>query len=185
MTRAPRWRPAATGPTLVLAALLAAGGCYGPHAATLRDAQAAWRGGDRARGLDLARSEYARFRDANDLSEAEVLEAVRGALHQLDEEPVFARGDTPPDTPGDPSTHRGALAAALQRDLLSDRVTAVIRGALVVRDLELRQHAPALLDVVMSYRVLQADGGVLADAPTPLRAVAAKRVALDALEALR
>ena len=90
-----------------------AGGCYQPRLATLRDAQAAWRGGDRARGLALARAEYLHFRDANDLSEAEVHEAVQEALRQLDEEPVFAAGDVPPDSPGDPSTHRGALADAL------------------------------------------------------------------------
>ncbi|MGM0575507.1 MAG: hypothetical protein ACQEXJ_07230 [Myxococcota bacterium] len=164
-----------------LALLLAACGAGG---ASLSDAVESWRAGDRAGSLGLARAEYARFRDANDLDEVAVREAAGRAETLLSEQPIRPRGDgAPPAAPGADAPRR-ALHDRLRRDLLSEGATPVTRGILVVRDFELRGQAPLLLAVVYERRALEADGGVLDDASPALRTVAIKRLALDALERL-
>jgi hypothetical protein len=77
------------------------------------------------------------------------------------------------------------LAAAVQSDLSGERITPVLRGLLVVRDMGLARHAATVLAIVFAERALRADGGVLQGASTAMRNLVAKRLALDTLARLQ
>lgn len=162
---------------IVTFALAACGGLAG-----YSEAMNAWRAGRQSAALELARAEYAHFRDDNDLAEGDVRRAVDAARAELSERPVVPRRGPPTTVPvgGGP----GALSDALRGDLISGRITAVLRATSVVANLRLRAHAPDLITVVYRREPVEDDGGLLADAGVALRSVAAKRAALDALEAL-
>ncbi|PKN57684.1 MAG: hypothetical protein CVU56_09660 [Deltaproteobacteria bacterium HGW-Deltaproteobacteria-14] len=171
-------RPAASAVTVAL--LLAA--CAG-SLDTYPDAVNAWRSGREGAALALAREEYARYRDANDLAEAEVRRVVDGARGALSERPVVPRGGLPAPIAvrnGAP----GALRDVVRGDLLSGRITAILRASSVVANLGLRAHAPDLITVVFRRDPVADDGGLLTEASVALRSIAAKRAALDALEAI-
>lgn len=127
---------------------------------------------------------YTRVRDDNDLDEATVRATVDAAVARLDARPVVPQGPPPAPVEVRPDAPRDAIHAAITADLLSRRVTPIFRGARSVAGLALRRHGPALIAVVYDRAPVAADGGVLTEADTALRSVAAKRVALDALEAL-
>lgn len=163
-----------------LAALVAA--CAGSFDG-YPDALNAWRSGRDGAALELARDEYARYRDANDLDEIEVRRVVDGARRELSERPIVPRDGLPAPIEmrnGGP----GALRDAVRADLLSGRITAILRASGVVANLGLRAHAPDLITVVFRRDPVGDDGGLLTGVGVALRSIAAKRAALDALEAI-
>lgn len=167
------------------AALLAVGlavttaGCVSASG-SLGDAMHAWRNKRTAAALAHASDEYARFRDANGLDEGEIRRVVDGARRDLAERPIVAGGRLPPPVPM-ASDRPGALRDAIREDLLSGRVTAILRAVASVEGLGLRAHAPELLAIVYRREPVEPDGGLLEDASVALRSVAVKRAALDAL----
>ncbi|MCB9787410.1 MAG: hypothetical protein H6744_12085 [Deltaproteobacteria bacterium] len=171
-------------PALVVLAALAPA-CAGLRDPALSDAQQLWKQGQRDESLALATEAYRRFLGANDLEDAAVRAELQRAETSLEEDPIFVAGDAPPIVidPGDGRS--GVLAMAVQEDLASERITPVLRGLLVVRDLGLARHAATVLAIVFAERALRADGGLLEEAGTPLRNLVAKRLALDTLTRLR
>ena len=172
--------PAALAVVVAVALLLAA--CAGSLDA-YPDALNAWRSGREGASLALAREEYARYRDANDLAEAEVRRVVDDAQRALSERPIVPRSGLPAPIAvrnGSP----GALRDAVRADLLSGRITAILRASGVVANLGLRAHAPDLITVVFRRDPVADDGGLLTGVGVALRSIAAKRAALDALEAI-
>ena len=158
-----------------------------PACATVGDAYpdtlAAWHDGRRTVALALARAEYDRYRDGNDLAEARVRRVVDDAYDALAERPIAPRAGIPAPI----AMHNGApgeLHDAVRADLLSGRITAILRATRVVANLRLPAHAPDLITVVFRRDPVLPDGDLLADVSVALRSVAAKRAALDALEAL-
>lgn len=150
------------------------------------DAVAAWQSGRVAEGLTLAEAEYVRFRDGNDLSEAVVSAALDAARTQLDERPVAPGGErlVAPDSIDPWKAGGDVIALQVRSDLLSGRVTPVMRGIENVRALGLHSEIRGLLAVVFRRPPLAADAGVLTGASEALRSVTAKRAALDALRTL-
>lgn len=159
---------------------VAATGCVSGNQGQLVSAIEAWRAGHRDHSVDMARTEYVRFRIANEYSEAEVRAAADGALEQL-EVPMLPAGEEPQGVPGPGGPAEHEVGYRLRADLLSFHATAVVRGAMAVRALDLRRFAPALLTVVFAQRVVEPDGGVLESQGPALRTLATKRIALDAL----
>ena len=181
MRRASRGGPARVAVALALAAgaLGACASSLGGYAETLTS----WRAGDHTGALAHARAEYQRFREGNDLSEQAVRAAVDGAMDALAERPIVPRSGPPAAVPMDLGAP-GALRDAVRADLLSGRVTPILRACASTAHLGLRVHAPDLITVIFRRDPVTADGGLLAEASVALRSVAAKRAALDALEAL-
>ncbi len=161
-------------------------GCVGSGMGSFGDAVAAWQGGRVADSLALAEAEYARYRDHNSLTEAAVSDAVDKARRQLDEVPIVPGGErlVAPDAVDPWAAGPDVVAAQVRRDLLSGRVTPVMRGIASVAALGLAGEWRALLAIVYRRPPLSADAGVLKGASTALRSVAAKRAALDALRFL-
>lgn len=172
---------------LALAALILltlAAGCGGLRGPALEDSQTLWKQGRRAECVAMATEVYSRFLGANDLDDAAVRARLDETVTALEEDPIFVAGDGPPITIDPTSGQSGVLAMAVQRDLAGERITPVLRGLLVVRDLGLVRHAPTVLAIIFAERALRADGGVLQDVPSALRNLVAKRLALDTLTRL-
>lgn len=189
--------------SLVVAMLLALAlpvvGCGG-GLATYEDSVAAWRAGDRGDAVARARATYERFRDDNDLTEAEVRAAVAEARERLDNEIVLPRGeqstvdprqlvdpefmelDGPIEGFGGGADHGEALRAGLRADLLSGRATPTMRALETVRALRIEREIPGVISVIYRRDPIAADGGLLDGASVALRSVAVKRAALDVLE---
>ena len=174
------------GWTLVCVLALLATGCATVGPDVYPDAMAAWNRGDHQTALKLARKTYARYRDDNELREADVRKAADQAVETLEETPVVPNGEAPRTvpTPGELGKQPNALDAELRRELLGKAITPVMRALVIVRDMTLKVHAPAVFAVVFADRPLDADGGVLTRVSTALRTLAAKRLALDVLEKL-
>ncbi len=186
-------------PRLVLSLVLAATavvapGC-GASLATYQDSVGLWRSGQRADATSMARATYERFRDDNDLDEADVQRALAEARERLATEIVVPRGERPRvkvedlldpelgEIPLDSAADHGAeLKAGVRADLLSGRATPTLRALESVRALRLEGEIPGVLAVIYRRDPIEADGGVLDQASTALRSVAAKRAALDVLE---
>lgn len=159
-----------------------AGGCASVGGG-LGDALHAWRAGQPRVALAAAEDEYARFRDGNDLDESAVRAVVAEARRALAERPIVPTRR--PEAPVAMEAERpGAMREAIREDLLSGRITAVLRGVASVEGLGLRLHAPELIAIIYRREPIAADGGLLEEASVALRSVAAKRAALDALRAL-
>ncbi len=166
------------GAALLAAAIVPA--CVGGNTAQLVDAITLWRAGQVSLSVDMARTEYVRFRIANEYSEAQVRAAADEALEAL-EVPMLPEGELPQASPDEAAAPATDLGTRLRADLLSFRATPVVRGATTVGALGLRIFAPALLTVIFAQRVIEPDGGVLARQGPALRTLAVKRIALDAL----
>ena len=147
-----------------------------------------WRGGSEARALDLARAEYERFRDGNDLSEASVvsdLEAVRAVYRET---PIVLDGDElVPEAARHESEglSKGSMAESLKTDLMSTGVFRVFRAIQTVARLGVARHAVELLAIVWRRDPFAVDHASLAKTSPARRSLLVKRAALDALEKLR
>lgn len=161
-------------------------GCASLSAGTYQDAVARWQLGDPASATAAANAHYIKVRDDNGLTEDQVASASKAALDTLESEPVLPTAASSRPTPTAAANDTtDELVTELRADLLSDRVTAVVRAAVVVQDFGLSSEFPTLLAVVYRRAALVDDGGVLgAPASVALRSVAAKWVALRALEKL-
>ncbi len=168
---------------LVVSALSA--GCGGLRGPALEDSQLLWKQGRRAESVAMATEVYSRFLSANGLDDQVVRAGLDEAVRALEEEPIFVSGDGPSIAIDPTSGQSGVLAMAVQGDLAGERITPVLRGLLVVRDLGLARHAPTVLAIIFAERALRADGGVLRDAPNALRNLVAKRLALDTITRLQ
>jgi hypothetical protein len=168
-----------------LAVSTLAAACGGLRGPALEDSQLLWKQGRRAESVAMATEVYSRFLGANDLSDEAVRARLDEAVTSLEEDPIFVSGDGPSISIDPASGQSGVLAMAVQGDLAGERITPVLRGLLVVRDLGLARHAPTVLAIVFAERALRADGGVLQDAPNALRNLVAKRLALDTLARLQ
>ncbi|TNF28996.1 MAG: hypothetical protein EP329_16780 [Deltaproteobacteria bacterium] len=166
---------------IVLALALLASACG--SLAGYPEAMNAWRAGRTEASLALVRAEYAHFRDDNDLAEAEVRRVVDEAREALSERPIVPQSGPPTAVPME-GAGPGALRDAIRGDLISGRITPILRATSVVANLRLAAHAPDLITVVYRREPVAADGGLLEGAGTALRSIAAKRAALDALEVL-
>ena len=179
-----------THPTLSrsLALLLATGPLWacGGGLASLEGTVALWHSGHKGDAVARAATEYARFRDANDLEEASVRAHADALARRIDEEPVVARGERLGLPPSERASEGpGALNRDLRADLISHEASRVARALGVIRGLTLHQHGAVVIAVVYSKRVVDADGGVLEELDGAERSVTIKRMALDTLEALR
>ena len=109
------------------------------------------------------------------------------AAQLLDTDPVVAPGEVLWPSP---EGRRGLMdnphgvAEGIRADLLGGQATAVMRAALVVGRLGLVDHAPGLLFVIFDPGLVQRDGAFLAGDDGVMTALVAKRLALDALDAL-
>jgi hypothetical protein len=165
---------------LALLSTILAGGCGTAHSG-YQDAMANWRAGHHTSATARAEAEYTRFREANALSEDAVRATVDSIRHQLAETPVVPTRAPAAIKPGGGP---GTLSAEMRIDLLSGAITPTVRAAVVVESLGLRRHAYELITIVYRREPFIADGGLLQDASVAMRALAAKRVALDALRSL-
>jgi hypothetical protein len=162
-----------------------AAGCSSLRGPALEDSQLYWKQGRRAESLAMAGEVYSRFLGANDLSDEAVRAELTAAITSLSEDPIFVPGDGPAPVVDAADGRSGVLAAAVQSDLSGERITPVLRGLLVVRDMGLARHAATVLAIVFAERALRADGGVLQGASTAMRNLVAKRLALDTLARLQ
>ena len=173
-------------PVTAMAAFImtATSACASLNAGTYQDAVARWRLGDTQGALSAATRFYHRVRDDNGIPQAAVATAAQTALDTLEELPVLTR-PTGPRSPLTPEDSRGgdssALITELRRNLLSSRVTDVMKALSIARDFALSGEYPAILAVVYRRQALKADGGVLTDASLALRSLAPKWAALSLL----
>ena len=145
-----------------------------------------WRHGAHDQVKGTLTSEYVKFREANGLSEDDIVEWAQTVTTRLEETPIIAPGErlgSPPsmlDSGGRPDLDREVRA-----DLLSFSATRVTRALLVVRGLTLRQHAPLVIALIYARRPVKGDGVVLASLGPAALSLTVKRIALDTLETLR
>jgi hypothetical protein len=165
---------------LLVAATL--GACV--SADRLPDAIGAWRGGAEHRALSLARAEYERFRDGNDLDEREVA-LDRAQLLEVLRSPLVLTGDEAESRAReDDGLLRGELATMLGRDLRSLAAMRVARAVQAVARLGIARHGPDLLAIIWRREPFALDHDSLGALGTARRSVLVKRLALDALVAL-
>ena len=171
------------GTTAIVASIVA--GCLNPHGA-YREAVQSWKSGDRDRCIAMARVQYERFRDDNDLDETIVRSTADRAMQQLSDELVVPKGLVSRSPEGVDPVREGPdlVSQLIQKDLLSGSATAIMRATQSVAALGLIEHAPGLIAVVFRLEAVRADGGVLEGVSAALRSVATKRAALDALRRL-
>lgn len=170
---------------LVLAIFVSLSACV--SAGRFPEAVGAWRGGNEARALELARAEYERFRDGNDLGEATVesdLDAVRTVYRET---PMVLEGD---EVVPEPARHeaegllKGGMAESLKKDLGGDGVFRVLRSIRTVERLGVARHAVDLLAIVWRREPFAVDHAALSKTSAARRSLLVKRAALDALESL-
>lgn len=157
-------------------------------AGRMPDAASAWRAGSYGRAIALAQSEYERFRDGNDLTEATVTSDLATLVDVL-RSPIVLPGDdhaspTPvaDDTPTDgDGLARGNMADALRRDLGSSGVLRVVRAVRSVMRLEVERHGRELLAILWRRDPFTEDHTAVADLGPARRSMLVKRAALDAL----
>lgn len=151
------------------------------------EAVGAWRGGKEARALELARAEYERFRDGNDLSEATVVSDLGVVRAVYRETPMVLEGD---EVVPEPAQHeaegllKGGMAESLKKDLGGDGVFRVLRGIRTVERLGIARHALDLLAIVWRRDPFAVDHTSLSEMSPARRSLLVKRAALDALEGL-
>ena len=174
---------------LALAALLTVGAsaCASLSSGGYQDSVARWRLGDRVGAMASATAFYERVREDNGLSQSVVSAAAERALTTLEELPVLTPSSGvraplgPADARGDEAS---ALISELRRNLLSSRVTDVMKALSMTRDFGLVDEYAAMLAVIYRREPLMDDGGVLAEASMALRSLAPKWAALRILKAL-
>lgn len=152
------------------------------------EAVGAWRGGNEARAIELARAEYERFRDGNGLSEAAVVSDLAAVRAVYRETPIVLDEE---DRVPEPARHeaegllKGGMAEALREDLGSTGVFRVLRAIYTVERLGVARHAVELLAIVWRREPFAVDHASLAGTSPARRSLVVKRAALDALEGLR
>jgi len=174
------WARAARVLTLGLV-VIGSGVACGGHLQAFPRALADWRAGRQADAIAAARAECERWREGNDLSAAAVDDAVAALEARLDEGvPLVAAGEVAAPPVGAPAD----LGARLRADLLSNRVTPVVRALRSVAGLGLVARGPEVLTIVFRREPVEADGPLLGEASPAMRSVVTKRLALRALEQL-
>lgn len=170
---------------LVLAVFVSLSACV--SAGRFPEAVGAWRGGNEARALELARAEYERFRDGNDLSEATVVSDLSAVRAVYRETPIVLEGD---ELVPEPARHeaegllKGGMAESLKHDLGGDGVFRVLRGIRSVERLGVARHAVDLLAIIWRRDPFAIDHASLSATSPARRSLLVKRAALDALGAL-
>ncbi len=173
-------------PLLGLLVLSVALSACGGGLASLDKTVGLWRGGYRTDAVRQAADEYRKFRDANELTEAQVEGWADALAERIDEEPVVARGERLGGLPGARAAEGpGTLDRGIGADLLSSEASRVARALGVIGGLTLGQHAAAVIAVIYDHRVIRADGDVLSDLDPAERTVTIKHLALDTLAALK
>ncbi len=161
--------------------MMACGGGF----SSLNETLSLWHSGHRAVAQTQTATEYARFRDANDLDEARVRGWADALADRVDEEPIVATRERPGALVAERAVEGpGTLDRGIRADVLSREASRVARALGVIRGLALRQHAVAIIGLVFDHEVIVSDGDVLSDLNGAERTVTIKRMALDTLAAL-
>lgn len=147
------------------------------------NAREAWHSGAHQRAVKLARAEYERFLAANQLNRAAVETLTRRIMATFDHDLILLPQEQSSMPRFDPAaiTPR-SLKDEVRADLLSGRITAVLRGTANAIALGPKAHGPGLLAVIYRRAPIAADGGVMPKASAALRSLVTKRAALTALE---
>ena len=160
-------------------------GCISPIA-SLNRTLGLWHQGERSEAIALSALEYERFRDDNGLKESAIEAWAKALMERLEEEPIVAKRERLGPLPGAHIAEgKNTLDQTLRADLLSHQASRVARAIGSIAGLGLSHHATALIALVFEPKVIEPDGDVLASLDPAQRTLTIKRMALDALEALK